>query len=125
MMPKQLPRLLIAVGLACSIGLHWSFLQSVAWTTMLVSSLSTTSFSRAVQRTFDGKHPCALCKVIAAGKNAEKKTDTLVLLKKFEAVSQAAAIVILPPASLPRVTSADAVPASRAQSPPTPPPRPA
>ncbi|MGO8927835.1 MAG: hypothetical protein ACLQU3_13215 [Limisphaerales bacterium] len=74
----------MVLALACSIGLHWGFLQSFAWATMLVDNLATTSFSAALQHTFDGKHPCALCKAVAEGKKAKKKSDTLLSLKKFE-----------------------------------------
>ena len=125
-MIQRLTNLLMTLGLVFSIGLHWSLLQSVAWTTMLVGNLGKTSFSRAVQFTFDGKHPCALCKAIASGKQAEKKkTDSPAPLKKFEGMNRAIVLVILPPASFPRVTSPDAVPEPLAHAPPTPPPRPA
>ena len=35
---------------------------------MLADNLTTHSFGAALQRTFDGKHPCPLCKAIAEGK---------------------------------------------------------
>jgi hypothetical protein len=113
----------MAVALACSVGLHWSFLQSLAWTTMLVDNLTTTSFSGAVQRTFDGKHPCALCKAIAKGRNAEKKPDTLLSIKKFEALNQAVTIFVSPPASFPLIEAQETSFAALAHAPPTPPPR--
>ena len=73
----------MAVALACSVGLHWSFLQSFAWTTMLVDNLAIAPLSTAIQRTFDGKHPCALCKAVAEGRQSEKKSDSAFSLKKF------------------------------------------
>ena len=42
---------------------------------MLASNLGTTSIREAWSKTFDGKHPCKLCKVVHAGKSAEKKQD--------------------------------------------------
>ena len=113
----------MALALACSVGLHWSFLQSLAWTTMLVDNLTTTSFSTAVQRTFDGKHPCALCNAIAKGRKSEKKPDTLLFLKKFEALNQAVAILVPPPASFPLIEGQESSYAALAHIPPTPPPR--
>ena len=113
----------MTVALACSIGLHWSLLQSVAWTSMLVSNLSTASFSQAVQRTFDGKHPCRLCKAIAEGKKSEKKSESALPLKKFEAWSQSLAIYLAPPALFPLIREADLVVQSLPHGPPTPPPR--
>jgi hypothetical protein len=120
---QRLPKFLMAVALACSIGLPWAFLQSFAWTTMLVDNLTTNSFSVALQRTFDGKHPCPLCKAIAEGKKSEKKSDTVVSLKKFEALSQSVAFDLSPPASFPRVEAPNALLETLAHAPPTPPPR--
>ncbi len=122
-MLKHLPRLVVTLALACTIGLHWAFLQSVAWTTMLVGNLTTVSFSEAVQRTFDGKHPCSLCKVVGQGKKTEKKSQELVPLKKFEAMNPALALVSLAPATFPLVQAEQVFPKILPHSPPTPPPR--
>jgi len=54
-------------------GLQWAALQTVAWT-MLASNLRCGSFSQAVSKTFDGRHPCCLCKAIAAARKSEKKS---------------------------------------------------
>lgn len=113
----------MTAALACSIGLHWGFLQPIAWTTMLVGNLSKSSLPEALQRTFDGKHPCALCKAIAEGKKAERKSHAILALKKFEGMSQAAATVIPPPAAFPPIESAHAVLETVPRTPPTPPPR--
>jgi hypothetical protein len=37
-----------------------------------------------VTRTFDGNHPCDLCKAIAAGKQSEKKTEFSSQSQKLE-----------------------------------------
>jgi len=113
----------MALALTCSVGLHWSFLQSFAWTTMLVDNLTTNSFSVAIQRTFDGKHPCALCKAIDEGKKSEKKSEALVSLRKFEGLNESASLVILPPASFPTIEAQDALFETVLPTPPTPPPR--
>jgi hypothetical protein len=113
----------MALALACSIGLHWAFLQSFAWTTMLVDNLATTSFSAALQRTFDGKHPCALCKAVAEGKKSEKKADTLLRLKKFEGMRASVALALSPPASFPPIAAPNASLEAFSHAPPTPPPR--
>jgi hypothetical protein len=113
----------MALALACSIGLHWAFLQSFAWTTMLVDNLATTSFSAALQRTFDGKHPCALCKAVAEGKKSEKKADTLLRLKKFEGLSTPVVMTLSPLASFPSIEAPNASLETVSHAPPTPPPR--
>jgi len=113
----------MAVALACSVGLHWAFLQSVAWTTMLVNNLAETSVSAALERTFDGEHPCPLCKAIAKGRKAEKKPDALLALKKFEALNQTVVLVVAAPASYPPIKEQQAFVATLGHAPPTPPPR--
>jgi hypothetical protein len=50
---------MIAAVLA-GLGLHWTVLQSIAWTTMLADHLRADSLAEAVQKTFDGEHPCCL-----------------------------------------------------------------
>ena len=42
---------------------------------MIVSYSRDASFAEAVSKTFDGKHPCSLCKVIQQGRAEEKKQD--------------------------------------------------
>jgi hypothetical protein len=66
-------KFLVVVALVATTGLHWAVLQSVAWTTMLASNLRTQSLAEAVTHTFDGRHPCCLCKTIAATKNPGRK----------------------------------------------------
>jgi hypothetical protein len=79
-----LPRVAIVAALACSIGLHWGFLQSVAWMGMVVNYSQNGGVGEALVKTFDGKHPCALCKAIASAKKSEKRSEFPVTGKKFE-----------------------------------------
>lgn len=58
-----------------SLGLHWTLLQTVAWTGMVISFSQHATFSEAFSKTFDGRHPCALCKVIQKGQAEEQKRD--------------------------------------------------
>jgi len=61
--------------LVLSLGLHWAFLQSVAWVGMIVSYSHDASLAEAVSRTFDGKHPCCLCEMIQKGRADEKQQE--------------------------------------------------
>ena len=110
-------------ALLCALGAHWFVLQSVAWTTMLAGNLRTASLTEALERTLDGKHPCALCKQIAAGRNAEKKTQFPPQLQRFEFLTATTPYVFAAPTRfcLLRLTgqSSKSVPLA----PPTPPPR--
>ena len=75
---------LIVLALVLATGAHWAALQTVAWTTMLANNLRTQSISEAVSKTFDGEHPCCLCKAIAAGKKSEKKSEAVTPTLKME-----------------------------------------
>lgn len=55
--------------------MHWALLQTVAWTGMVISYSQRASLEEAVSKTFDGKHPCALCKAIQKGRAEEQKRD--------------------------------------------------
>lgn len=68
--------LLIAI-LMVSMGGHLALLQAVAWGGMLVKYSSQSSFSEAMDKTFDGKHPCGLCKALKKSKSEEEKAPLL------------------------------------------------
>src|SRR4051794_17579576 len=89
----RLGNIFLIVALLAATGTHWALLQSVAWTTMLAGNLRTGSFSEAVQKTFDGKHPCNLCKEIKTGQRSEKKPKFSYSLHKLEFVTERVAFV--------------------------------
>jgi len=62
-------RFVVVLALTLSMGLHWSALQTVAWTTMLLDFAQDHSLDEAVGMTFDGRHPCSLCCAIDAAKD--------------------------------------------------------
>ena len=80
----RLGKFCVIVALIATTGLHWIGLQTVAWTTMLVDNLCTHSVKDAMTETFDGKHPCCLCKAIAASKKSEKKNEFTAQMQKLE-----------------------------------------
>src|SRR5476649_1601308 len=69
----RIGKIFLVLALVAMLGAHWAALQTVAWTTMLADNLCTQSVKEAVMETFDGNHPCDICKAIAAGKQSEKK----------------------------------------------------
>ena len=73
----KLGHTLIAFTLICAIGGHWAILQSVAWVGMVINYSQDSSLTVALQKTFDGEHPCKLCKVVRAGKKSEQKEASL------------------------------------------------
>lgn len=52
-------------------GGHWLALQSVAWVTMLVDYAEDASMVEALSKTFDGQHPCSMCRAVASGQSEE------------------------------------------------------
>lgn len=105
-------------------GTHWLALQSVAWTTMLAENLhATTSWQKAVSRTFDGKHPCCLCKEIAKDKQSEKKSDAQVELKKLDYSYTSFEFVFCPPSGFYEILGAKDSITSLTRAPSVPPPK--
>jgi hypothetical protein len=76
-------RLLAFVALFNFAGAQWIVLQSIAWSAMLLKQARATPLSLAVQKTFDGAHPCQLCKGIAQAKTGETKSPIPVELGKI------------------------------------------
>ena len=112
----------MVLALAATLGAHWAALQTLAWTTMLAANLSGENFSAAVSKTFDGAHPCCLCKAIAAGKKSERKNEINLPSHKLEFLASSEKIVLLSPSVtfLPlKNFHADSI----LQKPPVPPPR--
>lgn len=119
----RLGHALLIAALLVATGGHWAVLQTVAWTNMLASNLRTESFDAAVAKTFDGKHPCKLCKVISAGKKTEKRSEFPTLAKKLEFVSDRLVFVFSPPQDFRLLPELKPLLSSASARPPVPPPR--
>jgi len=116
---------MLVAALMISIGAQWVVLQSAAWVGMAVSySLKTGSITVGLSETFDGEHPCPLCKAVSKAKQGEKKNAKFETVKKIElfANSNCAIVFPSPPSTeLPRAGNEAAAP--RYTAPPVPPPR--
>lgn len=75
--------LLIGI-LMVSMGGHLALLQTIAWGNMLVDFSSKVSLTEAMEKTFDGEHPCPLCKVVSKSKDGEEKKPLLKAEMKME-----------------------------------------
>jgi hypothetical protein len=119
-----LPKWILVLALACSVGAHWPLLQSVAWVGMAISYSQGTSVAEGLAKTFDGKHPCKLCRFVSEGKKSERKPDSQKLDAKFDLFCAASQALLTPP-SPSRVTILSAqIMTARNAAPPLPPPRP-
>ena len=120
----RIGKYLVIAALVATTGAHWALLQSVAWTTMLADNLRTHSFSESVARTFDGKHPCPICRAIAAGKKSEKQNEFTLKMQKLEFPPARANPILFAPSDFQLLpVPADFLSESLPQKPLTPPPR--
>ena len=116
-------KFVVVVALVTTTGLHWAVLQSVAWTTMLADNLRTQSLAEAVAHTFDGKHPCCLCKAIATGRKSEHKKEFTAPMPKLEFPPVKESFVLIAPSQFQLPPPANTFADSLTEKPPTPPPR--
>ena len=115
--------LLLILALLGATGAHWAVLQSVAWATMLTNNARTECLATAISTTFDGRHPCPLCRQITAGKQSERKADLQTQIKRLEFAHSQVTLVIQPPVQFRLLTEGLFTACSVTWSPPVPPPR--
>lgn len=67
----RVARLVVVAVICLSLGMHWALLQGIAWTGMLISFAREGTMIEAVEKTFDGKHGCALCAKVKEGRDSD------------------------------------------------------
>ena len=120
---RRLGHALMIVAVITATGTHWTVLQSVAWTGMFASNLSSAGFAEAIEKTFDGNHPCPLCKAIATGKKSESKKEFTPQFQKLEFPHIREDIVLFAPSDFQLLPAAQTSADSYLSRPPVPPPR--
>jgi hypothetical protein len=120
---RKLGNILMIVAALSATGTHWLALQSVAWTAMLAENLHTASWQQAVECTFDGKHPCCLCRAIAKAKQSEKKSDLSLESKKLDFSYTNFEFVFCAPTHFYEMRDANSAATSLTHAPAVPPPR--
>lgn len=73
-MSRRWIRLMMVAALLCSMGAHLPVLQAAAWVRMTMKFSRTDPLSASIAKTFDGRHPCALCLKV---KNASQTGESL------------------------------------------------
>ena len=91
---------------------------------MVVNYSHVGGLGEALVKTFDGKHPCALCKVIAKAKKSEKKAEFPASGKQFEFLYSRAVFVFSAPTHFWMIGGLEEQADSRSGAPPRPPPKP-
>jgi hypothetical protein len=119
----RVSKFFVVLALVMVIGGHWALLQSVAWVGMAVNFSKKDSFTTALQKTFDGKHPCPLCKLVKAGKASEKKQDLQKLEAKIDLQLVAGSCGLFPPRPIRHFSPVSECAASSGTAPLLPPPR--
>lgn len=121
--PLLLIHLVIILAMSVGTGAHWIVLQSVAWTNMLIDHSRESSLVEAVEKTFDGKHPCSLCVTIETGEKEQQKQQASQPVPDIKAVVSAT-LTIRTPESVPvEYAVVSAAWAPHFAAPQTPPPR--
>jgi hypothetical protein len=120
---SRLAKMLTAIALAASIGLHLAFLQSAAWIGMMITYSQQAPLHEALVKTFDGKHPCSLCKKIGGERKAQHKSDRQFEFKKLELISVGQVFLPTPPCFFQKPISGNEKAPELCESPPVPPPR--
>ena len=74
MMLRRTGWLCVALAMFAIAGGPWAVLQAVAWGEMLRDYCQRSgSFTVAIAQTFDGQHPCDLCRQIQVAKGQQEK----------------------------------------------------
>jgi hypothetical protein len=134
-MLRPLGLLCAALAMFSIAGGHWAVVQTVAWGQMLRDySQRTGSVLTAVEQTFDGQHPCDLCRGIASAKaqagdapqkQSPSQQETVKSEKKDKPfpLDDHAPLARLVGHELKWLSMPFVVAPSRVEQPPTPPPR--
>lgn len=120
---KRLSKWLVVVLLVLATGGHWALLQSVAWVTMAARYSQDSVLAEVLEKTFDGQHPCELCKLVQKGKSSERKQVILRADVKLDPFLAPVGTRLYPPPALVFPTSEPNSLPTRGEPPPTPPPR--
>jgi hypothetical protein len=84
---SRFSRIVTFIALLQILGGHWAILQTAAWVGMVVSyTQSDSSLPEALKKTFDGDHPCVVCKMVKSGRASEEKKDLSYEVVKLDAV---------------------------------------
>lgn len=119
----RLSRVVVILAAVQLLGGYWFALQSVAWIGMIAHYSRDEKLGVAIEKTFDGQHPCGLCKMVNSGRAKEEKQQVVKMTVQFDAVIAAMVSAPMPESSVPEYFASTPVLSARDYAPPTPPPR--
>jgi hypothetical protein len=120
---RRFSALVVLAAFALSCGGQWGLLQGLAWANMIREYAQVVPLAQAVQMTFSGHYPCAMCKLIAEKKTKQDQAGLLAKQDKKQAPIIAALATVDRPASPLVFPVRETSLVTRADVPPTPPPR--
>lgn len=120
---RRVLQLSVVFTLMLALGGHWACLQTIAWIGMTVQYSRGASLGAAVEKTLSGRHPCKLCRAVAAGQNEERQQAAEKGETKLEFPAELEAGQLFPLLLQPLERISPPLPLARAQPPPIPPPR--
>lgn len=116
-------RWMIVLALTLSLGAHWALLQSFAWASMVATYTQETTLSDALEKTFDGEHPCKICRFVQEGQEKEKKDEAVKISEPKKNLCSSNLSVPPAPSEFTLLPPLINVPHLRGYTPPVPPPR--
>ncbi len=117
------------MALAAALGLsggHWMLLQSVAWAGMIVEYSRHAPLQTALEETFDGKHPCPMCRMIESGRQSSQPQQLQIqsaVVPDADVLFTKTLVFDGDPLAAPVIATVGAIPSARSDPPPVPPPR--
>ena len=122
-MARRLFQLSVAFALIVAVGGHWAALQSVAWVSMAVNYSKDAPLEVALQKTFDGRHPCKICIAVKEGKEQEQKSVVLKIETKLDLLCLEQFAYLPPNLPFTLLSPGSDFARPRSEAPPLPPPR--
>lgn len=122
---RRLTHVVVLAAFVFSCGGHWAVFQCIAWANMIREYSQMVPLPQAIEMTFSGKYPCAICKALAERKSSEQQKS--LTLDKYE---KKFVLPLAIEAARPGHTTLEHADFSfvfttRVETPPAPPPRPA
>jgi hypothetical protein len=117
-----LSQLIITSLLVLALGSHWALVQSVAWVRMAVEYSRSAPLGEALGMTFDGRHPCTLCKIVQAATHSERQKTSVSPDTKLDLLCRFPGLLLFPDPCLPPLLGMEEQASTRLEAPPTPPP---
>lgn len=117
-------RWILVLSLSFSIGLPWAFIQGAAWVGMIVNFSREAPLVKSIEMTFDGEHPCSVCKAVQRGQHSQDTKELAKSKLKIDlATPERHHFVFAPPVPPSRAAYLGPITLEIEAKPPVPPPR--